>query len=204
VFLVRDFKRKPVKRGLLPSLHSLPKDFRKYLMVATLFGLGNFTYFFFIIKASSMFTGAMALIAPIGLYAIFNAVSTMTSPIFGSISDRLGRKKMIIAGYLLFALVCTGFAINGEMLGLVALFAVYGVFYALIDGGQRAFAVDIVQEHECGTALGAFHTAIAMAALPAGVIAGLLYTIAPALTFWWGATLAIFSAILLAIVVDNR
>ncbi len=204
IFLVKDFKKRPDKRGLIPSLHGLPKEFRKYLLVATLFALGNFTYFLFIARASTYFSGAMAMIAPIGLYVIFNMVSTILSPLFGDFSDRLGRKKMLIAGYLLFALVCIGFAINGELNGLILLFAAYGVFNALVDGSQRAFAVDIVGNKQRGVALGAFHTAIASAALPAGVIAGLLYTITPAFTFWWGAALGIISAIMLAVVVDCR
>jgi len=204
IFMVREVGKKPVTRGLIKSLHDMPKEFRLYLMISTLFAFGNFTYFFFIVKASSMFSGTMALIAPIGMYVVFNIVSTIASPFVGKFSDKVGRKRMLISGYLLFAAVCIGFAINGEIFGLIALFGLYGVFNALIDGSQRAFACDLVSEKERGTSLGAFHTAVALTALPSGIAAGLLYTIAPAMTFWWGALMGLISAILLLTIIDNR
>jgi MFS family permease len=204
VMMVKDKPAKPILRGLGVSLKGLPKEFKKYLAVSTLFALGNFTYFIFIARASGFFTGALATIAPVGLYVLSNVFFAAGLPVFGRISDRVGRKEMLFAGYLLFALVSVGFAMNGELTGLFILFAAYGLFNALIDSNQRAYVVDLVGHEQRGTALGAFHTAIGTAALPAGAIAGLLYQLAPAYAFLYGAGMGIASALLLLTVVRKR
>ena len=204
IMLVKDKPARPVLRGLGVSLNGLPKEFKKYLAVSTLFALGNFTYFIFIARASGFFTGALATIAPVGLYVLSNMFFAAGLPVFGRISDRVGRKEMLFAGYLLFALVSIGFAMNGELTGLLILFAAYGLFNALIDSNQRAYVVDLVGHEQRGTALGAFHTTIGMATLPAGAIAGLLYQLAPAYAFLYGAGMGIVSAVLLFTVVSKR
>ncbi len=119
-------------------------------------------------------------------------------------SDKIGRKKVIVFGYLLFSLTSFGFAFFTSVAAFIVLFALYGIVYAIVDGNQRAYVSDLSPEHLRATALGAFHTATALAALPASLIAGVLWQgIAPSATFIYGGILG-FISVLLFIVFGNH
>ena len=162
-------------RSLKLSFRSLPQDFQLFLIIATVFALGNFTYMFFILRAQEFFPDArMAIALPILLYVWFNIVYTVFSIPTGILSDRIGRKDLLLMGYLLFVVTCIGFIFPESLKEFIVLFGFYGMVYALIDGTQRALASDLIKEELRGTALGTFHTAIGMATLPSGLIAGLV------------------------------
>ncbi len=186
------------------SISSLPKNFRLYLLAATVFALGNFTYMFFILKAQQFLAmpEQLSIAAVLGLYILFNIVYTLVSTPAGILSDRIGRRKVIAAGYATFAITCIGFAVSASLYAFAALFILYGFFHALIGGAQRAFAADFVGSEVRGTALGTYHMLTGFAALPAGIIAGFLYEfVAPAAAFYYGAAMAAIAIVLFAALV---
>jgi MFS family permease len=173
---VKEERKKAMSHSLVIGLKALPASFRWYVIIATIFALGNFTYMFFILRAQQFFQDPRLSVAlPVLLYVWFNTTYTAFSIPSGIISDRVGRSNVLIIGYLLFGVTCVGFALPQSLLSLIILFGFYGMFYALVDGTQRAFASDLVTPDLRGTALGTFHTMVGLAALPASIIAGFLW-----------------------------
>jgi MFS family permease len=130
-------------------------------------------------------------------YIIFYVIYTVFAIPFGILSDRIGRKTVLRAGYVIFGITSFGLIFATNVYSVLGLFVSYGIFYAMIDGAQRAFVVDLAPKHLKATALGTFHTAIGLVALPGGFIAGSLWDkINPETTFIYGLTLTIISLIL--------
>jgi len=152
---------------------------------------------FFLLKANELFPGRLSQAAPILLYALFNVVYSALAAPLGILSDRIGREKVIVFGYFLFAVTAGGFAFFDSLAAFIILFALYGVYQAAIDGTQRAFVADLAREQLKATALGTFHTATGLAALPGGLLAGFLWErFSPQVTFLYGAGLGLFSILL--------
>ena len=196
------FVKEEKKKALLPrpdttksiriSFKALTPQLRYFIIVATVFTLGNFGYAFMMLRAQNI-----GLSDPIAilLYIIFYIIYTIFTIPAGMISDKVGRKPVIGIGYVLFGLTSLGLVFVSNLFQIVWVFVLYGVFYAMIDGVQRAFVVDLSPPDLKATALGAFHTATGLAALPAGVIAGLLWdTISPEMAFAYGFVLSIVAA----------
>ena len=201
-------------RSMRASFAALPGSFHIYLAITTIFALGNFTYMFFILRASDVLLGGGAgvtggasgaaqtglnfttetLIMVSALYMLFNITYTLFSIPGGNLSDKIGRRNVLTIGYLLFGVTCIGFARLDSVAELIILFALYGVFKAMVDGTQRAYASDFVEPNLRGTALGAFHTMIGVATLPASIIAGVLWEYAPDATFVYGGAIGFLAA----------
>jgi len=196
IYLVREIRKQPRKTSLAVNLRSLPRQLQLFILVASIFTLANFSYMFFILRAQDLFTGKLAIGAPILLYVLFNAFYAGMAVPFGLLSDRMGRMPVLIVGYGLFALVCIGFSIFGSRAAFAVLFAMYGIVHAIIDGNQRAMVSDLAPPETKATALGAFHTATGLATLPASVIAGFLWQVTPAATFAYGAMVSAIAVIL--------
>lgn len=169
------------------SLRALPKNLRLFIFISALFALGHFGYAFLLLKAKDI---GLADDRAVLLYVVFYVIYTLCSIPSGALSDRLGRKPLLLGGYGVFALMCAGALFASEVWSLVLVFCTYGVFFAMIDGVQRAFVVDLAPPHLTATALGTFHTAIGLAALPGGFVAGLLWDhLQPEATFIYGLSL---------------
>ncbi|MGB2842904.1 MAG: MFS transporter [Halobacteriota archaeon] len=201
LYFVKEGKRDPQKISLQISLKKLPAPLKLFITVATVFALANFTYMLFILKALDAFAHigekeSIALV--ILLYVLFNFFYAVLAIPFGTLSDRIGREKVLIFGYFLFSLTCLGFAFSDSLAAFLVLFPLYGVVYAMVEGNQRAFVSDLSTEDLRATALGTFHTLIGIIALPASLIAGLLWSITPThcLTFLFGSSVSIISVIL--------
>lgn len=183
------------------SLKELPVNLKLFIIVSSIFALGHFGYAFLLLRAVDIgLTDHKAIL----LYVLFYIVYTVCAIPSGILSDKIGRKPVLRAGYALFGITSLGLVFTSNIYSILLLFVTYGIFYAMIDGAQRAFVVDLAPEHLKATALGTFHTAIGLVALPGGYIAGLLWDkISPETTFIYGLTLAVISLILFTFVKDK-
>ncbi len=117
------------------------------------------------------------------------------------LSDKIGRKPLLIGSYILFVVTALGLMFSTNLAGLIPFFVVYGISFATFDGVQRAYVVDFAPPELKGTALGTFHTAIGIVALPGGFIAGLLWDkVSPQATFLYGIALALVALVILVAV----
>jgi MFS family permease len=194
---VKEGKRQPQDITLRIGLKNLPKSLKLFILICSIFALGNFSYMFFIIRAQQFFEAKLSIGVPILLYVLFNIFYAGFAIPLGAVSDRIGREKVIVFGYLLFSLTSLGFAFLASLPAFIILFALYGITYAAVDGNQRAFVSDLSSQQGKATALGTFHTTIGLMALPAGLIAGLLWqNISASATFIYGSILSFISVVL--------
>ena len=202
IFFIQE-KNAPAKQekkevSIKLSLKELPANLRYFIIVSLLFALGLFGYAFLLLKAKNI---GLADNMAIFLYVIFYIVYSICAVPLGIVSDKIGRKPVLMAGYVLFGITSLGLLVASGFYGISLFFIIYGISYAMIDGTQRAFVVDLAPQHLKGTALGIFHTAIGLVALPGGYIAGLLWDkVSPEATFGYGFILAIVSAVSLIFV----
>ena len=176
--------------------------FWSYLTVVLLFTLGNSTDAFLLLRANQL--GVPVAMAPI-LWAVLNFVKSATGTYGGQLSDRLGRKPLIVGGWLLYAAVYFAFAWARVPWQAWALFAIYGIFYGMTEGTEKALVADIVPRTRRGAAFGWYNLAIGLGALPASLIFGWIWdTRGAASAFLFGASLALVAAVLMAIVAPSR
>ncbi len=195
----------PLKTGArLPrlSLAEFDNRFKAFLLIVVLFTLGNSSDAFLVLRAQERgvsVTGIMAMVL------LFNIVyATLAGPA-GRLSDRIGRRRLIVAGWLVYGLIYLGFALAGAGWQLFALYALYGIYYGVTEGVGKALIADLVAPEQRGTAYGLYNAAVAVMALPASFIAGVLWQgigsfagFGPRAPFLFGAALAVGSALLLA------
>ena len=168
------------------SLSILPRPLKLFIFVAAIFALGNFSYMFFVLRAQHLFEGKWATTAPILLYVLFNIFQSALAVPLGLLSDKIGRQKVLIFGFGLFAVVSFGFAFCNSLALYIILFALYGVVFAAVDGTERALVSDLAGPDSRATALGTYSTITGLAALPAGIVAGFLWDKSPVYTFIFG------------------
>jgi MFS family permease len=193
-------KEDPTKPVL--SAEALNKRFWVYLVVVLVFTLGNSTDAFLLLRSNQL--GVAVALAPI-LWAVLNLVKSLFGTWLSGMSDRVGRKPLIVAGWLLYAAVYYGFSRATAPWHAWALIATYGLFYAMTEGTEKALVADIVPKQKRGVAFGWYNLAIGLGALPASLIFGAIWDRvgAPA-AFTFGASLALVAAIGMAIVAPGR
>jgi len=186
-------KTSPVNTAF--SWHDLAPGYRAYLGIVAVFSAGNSSDAFLLLRAGSVGVKPDSLLL---LYATFNIVEAVLGYTAGRLSDRVGRRPVIAAGYVVFALVYLGFALVRTPAQACALFVVYGLYYTLTQGTQKALAADLVDPRRRAGEMGAFHMLVGLAALPASLIAGWLYAhVAPAAPFFFGGAMALVAAVVL-------
>lgn len=187
-----------------PSLArtGLDRSFWAYLAVLLLFTLGNSTDAFLLLRATDL--GVPAALVPI-LWAFLHVVKSASSTPGGALSDRFGRKPLIVAGWLVYAGVYLGFARADAAWQVWALFGVYGLFFGLTEGTEKALVADLVPAARRGAAFGWYNLALGLGALPASLLFGAIWDRwgAPA-AFGCGAAAALLAAAGLALVVPGR
>jgi MFS family permease len=180
------------------KLSDLSPELHKFVAIAFLFSLGNFSYMFFILRAQEFFSGSEAVAAPLLLYVLFNLVYAGLAMPVGIWSDRIGRKKVLTLGYALFSITALGFAFVTSLAELVILFALYGLVYAIVDASQSAFVSDLSRMERRSTSLGLYYGAVGVAAILSGLVAGELWArLGPSATFIFGAAAAILASLAL-------
>lgn len=181
----------PAERPKLTLAH-FDWRFKFFVLIAALFALGNSSDVFLILKAQQ--TGIPTLMIPV-VYLLFNLIYSLTAIPAGMAADRFGKKRVILAGFILFAFIYYAFAAAGDARTIWALFALYGVFMGLTEGIQKAFLATIIPVDFKATAFGVYNTAIGIAMFPASLLAGWLWdNVSPAATFYFGAATAALSA----------
>jgi MFS family permease len=154
------------------SISGLSPRFRWFLLAVGLFTLGNSADAFLILRAQSIGMGVDRVLLVI---LLFNVVYALTSGPAGGWSDRVGRFRLLVGGWVFYALVYLGFAAVGRAWQVFALMAAYGLYYGLTEGVARALVADLVSAGQRGTAYGVYHTVVGTLALPASLLAGLLW-----------------------------
>lgn len=177
------------------DLRAFSKPFKTYLVSWALFSLTNSSDVFLLMKAKSAGIGLIEIIL---LYCGYNLMYSLFSPYFGHLSDRVGRKKLLVGGLLVFAGVYVGFSLATIRWHFWALFAVYGIYMAATDGVGKALAVDLVDPVRKATGLGVLGTVTGISTVIASSVAGLLWDhYGPFYTFIFGASGAIAAVFVL-------
>ena len=186
------------------SLKLLPKKFYFFLIIIFVFTLGNSADALLLVKTSE--TGIDKSYIPF-VYMIFNTVSVLLAIPIGKLSDRIGREKLIILGFIVYAIVYYFFGRFNSINVFIFLFMLYGFYSALTDGSQKAMISDIVSKDLKGTGFGIYHAVHGITLLPASLIAGLLYDkVNSNAPFYFGSIMALIATILMIIftILDKR
>ena len=185
------------KKRFLSGIGLLGRDFWGLMVVVCVFYLGEVSYAFFILKAQAAGADDITIIL---LYVLFNVLFVVTAIPSGTLSDRFGRRPVLVASFLLFAATCTDMALASDLCFLALGFILFGVYKGSSEGVFKAFVSDISPKGLRGTALGTFPTCVGLVMLPGGIIAGLLWDgVGQWATFAYGAGLAIASIALLVV-----
>lgn len=203
VFGVREVPRDAAAKSRKLDLRApLGKRFWSFLAVLLVFTLGNSTDAFLLLRATEL--GVAPALVPI-LWALLHVVKSVSSTPGGALSDRIGRKPLLVAGWLLYAGVYLALAWADAEWHAWALFAVYGVFFGLTEGVEKALVADLVPADRRGSAFGWYNLALGIGALPASLIFGMIWDRAGApVAFGFGAAMALAAAVGIVFVAPSR
>jgi len=200
IFFVKEEKRPPheIQENLTPiklSLKEFDGNFKRFLITLSLFTLSNSTDAFLLLRAEQ--TGIAPAVLPL-LWMVLHFSKVIFSLIGGDLSDKFGRKTLIFSGWIIYALVYAGFAFVTETWQTWALFIIYGMYFGLTEGVEKALVADLVSNEKRGTAYGFYNLAFSITVLPASIIFGALWTYYGASTaFLISAFISICAAVLL-------
>jgi len=191
----------PVKGGAERpriTFRGLGRRFALFMLIVGLFDLGNSSDAFLILRAQER---GLNVVGVLGMLATFNLVYTLVSTPAGSLSDRIGRRRVIVGGWLVYGAIYLGVALARSGWQVWLLYALYGVYYGMAYGTTRAMVADIVPPHLRGTAYGTYNTMLGILDFPASFIAGVLWQgvgpwqgFGPSAPFLFGAVMAFLAA----------
>jgi MFS family permease len=199
ILFITEKKKVPLPHAERPKLTLKHFDwrFKFFLVIATLFAIGNSSDVFLILRAQQ--TGISTVMIPV-VYLLFNLIYSLSAIPAGIAADRFGKKRVILLGFVLFAILYYGFAVAKDTTAIWVLFAFYGLFMGLTEGIQKAFLATIIPQDFKATAFGIYNTAVGLAMFPASFIGGWLWDhVSPSATFFFGAITASLSTILFVI-----
>lgn len=185
----------------VPSLgwKGMDRHFKFFLLVVILFTLGNSSDSFIILRGQER---GLNLLQIMGMLMTFNLVYAILSGPAGGLSDRIGRRRLILGGWVVYGLIYLSFALSHTGWQIWMLYGFYGLYYAMTEGTAKAFVADLVPAEQRGTAYGLFNAAIGLTAFPASLIAGILWQgigawagFGPSAPFFFGAGMALLAGI---------
>lgn len=183
------------------SVRNMGKPFRNFLLIVSIFTLGNSSDGFLVLRAQNLGISVTGILI---MLAAYNLVVTLVATPAGSLSDRIGRRRLIIGGWLVYAVIYFGFALAQQAWQVWLLYITYGLYFGLSFGTANAMVADLVPESVRGTAYGTYHTVIGLLAFPSSLIAGILWQgvgnwpgFGPSMPFFFGGTLALIAAMLM-------
>ena len=197
LFFVKETRidRKTPSQSLTFSLKNFDSGFKMLLASVIVFTLGNSSDAFLLLRAKE--AGVPAHLIP-AIWAVLHIVKTLSSTPGGAMSDRVGRKRIIIIGWLVYGLVYLGFAYASSHLHIWILFIIYGIYFGMTEGVEKAFVADLVPQHLRGTAFGLYNFAIGISALPASLLFGVIWQKAGMeYAFMTGAGIAMVASVML-------
>ncbi len=168
--LIKDRKTERIYKGI--SLKDITTNLKLFLLLSAIFALGSFSYSFLLVSAKEI--GFEISFIPV-LYLVFTLVASLMSLPFGKLADVLGRKLVLIISYLFWGLLCLGFIYIKSCAGVVLLFGLYGLHKGAIEPVQRTFVSELSPTEYRASMLGAFQMIVGLCALPASLVAGLLW-----------------------------
>ncbi|MGA8864360.1 MAG: MFS transporter [Gallionella sp.] len=191
IFVLSLVKDKPGihhrRENMFETWKFLSPGFKRYLVIAGIFSLAYFSFGFLLLRAKGV---GFAVKDVVLLYALFNISFVVAAPLIGKLGDRFGRARMIMLSYLIYLLMCIGFAFAALQWQVIVLFIVYGVFFAIDEAQSKAFIADIELERRA-SAIGLYNFVTGLIYLPASLIAGALWLFQPASAFLVAAFLAL-------------
>jgi MFS family permease len=177
------------------TFKGLGKQFLMFMIIVGLFDLGNSSDAFLVLRAQER---GLSVVGILGMLVIFNLVYALTSTPAGSLSDRIGRRKVILGGWLSYAAIYLGFALAETGWQVWMLYALYGLYYGLTYGTTKAMVADLVPVELRGTAYGTYNATLGLLDFPASLIAGLLWQgFGPSAPFLFGTALALTASVLM-------
>ncbi|HQN75296.1 MAG TPA: MFS transporter [Methanomassiliicoccales archaeon] len=196
LFVKEPPKRAPRATGRMwKDARRLGRRFWALTLVVLIFFAGEISYSFFVLQSQAQ---GMSTVTTILLYALFNVTFVIVSLPSGMLSDRIGRRPLLILSFILFALTSLVMASATGLLLLALGFILYGVYKGTSEGAFKAFVIDLVPKDLRGTALGVYHTAVGLVMLPGGLVAGLLWDAAGAWgTFGYGIVMSVIALVLM-------
>lgn len=206
MFIRESYQGRPGKTDTAPpvrfSLRGFDNNFKRFLLILALFTLSNSSDFFLILRAQT--TGVSAPNTLL-LWAAFHTVKVLSSIFGGDLSDRLGRRRLIVSGWILYAAVYAGFAFVTNEVSVWILFMIYGIYFGLSEGAEKALVADLVRPEQRGTAYGLYNLAFGITVLPASLLMGTLWDWrGPQTAFLVSAVLGASAALLLMLLVRTR
>jgi MFS family permease len=183
------------------AFKALGRPFVAFMFIVGIFDLGNSSDAFLVLRAKER---GLSVIGVLAMLITFNLIYALISTPAGSLSDRIGRRTVIVGGWLVYAAIYLGFALAGAGWQVWVLYAVYGLYYGLAYGTTKAMVADIVAPEVRGTAYGTYNAVLGILDFPASLIAGILWSglgrwsgLGPSSPFYFGAAMAFLAAILM-------
>jgi len=200
VMFVKEPAREPSPpKPLRVTFRGIPRPLLVFIGIASLFSLADFSYAFLLLRAVPQSGTPQAIVQAILLYVLFNIVYAANAFPAGILSDRVGRKPVVLVGYVLFVGMAVLLALSTALIVLIVGFVLYGLAYGMAEGTQRALVADFAPPEIKATVLGAYHTSVGVVKLASGLVAGFLWVaVSPSATFAFGAVLASASAVALS------
>lgn len=181
--------------GVWQNWQQLGAGFKRFLVPAGVFALAYFSLGFVLLKAHDVGFGMTDVVL---LYALFNVVCVVAAPLVGRLGDKVGRSRIVISGYAVYALINLWLVVAGTRWEMVGIFCLYGVFYAIEDSQSKAFIADL-EHHRRASAVGIYNFVTGGLYLPASLIAGALWAVAPGLAFGLGAVLSVAAIVVFVV-----